>query len=519
MTSDIANTGIISFDYPFIFLCFLIFIPLILLDILSSRKKNKLPENLQKKTYISNILFYLFLTFTIIALSGPRWGIGYGVSEYRRGLDIVFAIDVSRSMDIRDVPGSAVGSQAAMQSRLERGLLIAENTVLTVSGARFAAAIGRNRGYLAVPLTYDTETITAFLESLNNSPMTGRSTNLESLVETAASAFIQSSAARRVIVLISDGEAHSGELRNAINSCIREGIIICSVAVGSEEGRQIPQQADNPQSNMVISRRDSALMRAAAERTGIYIDGNRDDASHSISGYLLSLAQENENHDSRKEQKQRHILFIILALITYSASKFVTRRFRMPFFSIIFITFFFTSCLDGKLILMEANYLNSLGRHSEAEAAYRRALNYDKASAYAEYGLGLTFYSLDDNNTALRRYDNSQKLLENYSNNEHRELRYRNFYNSGIVFFEEEDYHSAAAAFREALRIEPRRIEAKRNLELSLLSITMETNSPERTDERLEQREILFEYIKQEEQQYWRSREWAPEENFIGPDY
>ena len=509
------TSGFISFDSPYILLCFAIFIPLIILDIAGRKKQPKLTHELEKKIRASMFFFRLFLVFAIIALAGPRWGMGYSPSEYRRGIDVVFAIDVSRSMDIRDAQTSTA------QSRLERGLLIARQTITFVPGARYAAAIGRSRGYLAVPLTYDNESALIFLESLDGSAMTGRSTNLESLIEGAISAFQNTSAARKVIILISDGESHSGILRNAVNQCISEGIIVNTIAAGSDEGRQIHEQANNPESPLVVSRRDSVVMRSIADRTGgINIEAEREDAALVLSNHLLSLSQDIEGGSGGREPKQRRTLFIILAIITYGISKFVTRKSdRRRQASLITLILLLTSCTEGKLLLMEANYLHSRNKYEEALVSYMKALNHVDAAPYAEYGIGLTFYLLDQGDDALNRYSDSRKMLEALSENEHRELRYRNYYNSGIVFFEKEDFHSAADAFRDALRADPRRIDAKRNLELSLLSITMESASQNRTDSRQEQREILFDYMREEEQQLWRSREWAPEENYTGPDY
>jgi len=509
----------IIYDYPLVLAAFIIFIPLILLDIIKNsrnEKKQKLPSDLQKKLILSKIFFRMFIAFSIIAIAGPRWGTGYKASEYRRGLDTVFAIDVSRSMDIRDAGNFA--AQAGAVSRLERGLSIAADSAKNVSGARFAAAIGRSRGYLAVPLTYDNEASLSFLESLSGSSMTGRSTNLESLVEAAADAFQSTSPARKVIVLISDGESHSGVLRNALNRCTREGIIVTTVAVGSDEGRPVA----GSQAPGAISRRDTAVMRMAADRTGgVYIDGSRDDAAAALSAHLLSLAQETGAVNSRSESRQRRTLFILLAVFFYGASKFIP---LLPYrkrqaVSIIAIVLFLSSCSEGKLLLMEANYLNSHGRYDEAIVSYYRALNYKDAAPYAEYGLGLSYYLLDESTAALNRYNNSQRILQTLSDSEHRELRFRNYYNSGIIFFENGDFNSAADAFKEALRTDPRKVDAKRNLELSLMSIVMESSRDNRTETRNEAREVIFDYIRQQEQQQWKSREWAPEENFPGPDY
>jgi len=474
--------------------------------------KNKLPKELRKKLRASVFLFCVFAAFAIIAAIGPRWGTGFTAAEYRRGLDTVFAIDISRSMDIRDAQTD--GSQ----SRLERGLAIARESAAAVSGARFAAAIGRGRGYLAIPLTYDSESALTFLNSIDGSSMTGRSTNLESLLEAAADAFQGSSPARKVIVLVSDGESHAGVIRNALNRCVRDGIIVSAVAVGSDEGRPVPDDNHDPLIPAAVSRRDAAVMRTAAERTGgVYIDAGRNDAAASLTSHLLSLAQETGS-GSRSESKQQRALFIILAIIAYGACKAAPLLPRLPLLSMLAVFFIFTSCSKGKLLLIEANYLTSHGRYDEALVSYLKALNYEDSSPYAEYGLGLTFYSLDERKAALKRYENSQKKLEIFRDGEHRELRYRNHYNSGIILFEEGDFHSAAAAFREALRADPGKVEAKRNLELSLMSITMEKSSEQR-EGRQETKEILFEFLQEQEQQQWKSREWSAEEKFTGPDY
>jgi len=264
-------------------------------------------------------------------------------------------------------------------------------------------------------------------------------------------------------------------------------------------------------------------MRNIAERTGgIYIDGSRPDASFSLSSHLASLSAETNPLNKTNEAKLRRSFFIMLALAAYAVSKFVTRNFtprKAKLASIISIILFLSSCTEGKLILMEANYLHSRSRFDEAIISYTKALDHADAAPYAEYGLGLTYYLMDQEDAALNRFNDSQNQLETFPEAEHRELRYRNFYNSGIIYFEKQEYHSAAQAFREALKADPRRTEAKRNLELSILSISIEASSHNNSESRQEQREILFDYLKEEEQQIWRSREWTAEEEYTGPDY
>jgi Ca-activated chloride channel family protein len=180
------------------------------------------------------------------------------------------------------------------------------------------------------------------------------------------------------------------------------------------------------------------------------------------------------------------------------------------------------SRISGKLLIMEANFLASRGRHNEAAMAYLRALGDQDAAPYAEYGLGSAYYALDEDRAALERFADLRQMLETLPLDEHRELRYRLQYNTGVVLFGRGDFPGAAGYFREALRIDPGRIEAKRNLELSLRSIARKNSAGGQAEQRQtesESRAALFDYIRQKETGQWQSRDWGEEEPITGPDY
>jgi Ca-activated chloride channel family protein len=190
----------------------------------------------------------------------------------------------------------------------------------------------------------------------------------------------------------------------------------------------------------------------------------------------------------------------------------------------IFSLFCFASCggISGQLLIMEANFLNTRGKYTEAISSYLKAREYEDAAPYAEYGLGSVYYSLDESRAALERFAASEKILERLSPAVHRELRYRIHYNSGVALFGEGNFSAAAEFFREALQNDPGRIEAKRNLELSLLSLARKTAAEGRTEQRRNESEssaALFEYLRQKEQSQWKSREWGTEEESTGADY
>ena len=308
----------VSFDYPLFLIGLAIFAPLFLADRFSVRRRRiakSLPGNMRARLFATTALFRLSMAFLIVALAGPRWGIGQAAGEYRRAVDVVLAIDVSRSMEVPDGVGEYAGPGAG-PTRLDRGLEIVREAVGGLPGTRFAVAISRGRGVLAVPLTWDGGTVTSFLEALGGSAMTGRGTNLEALVNAAAGAFQPSPPSRRIIVLVSDGEELSGSLRAAVERLRQDEVSVVALALGSADGGTFPGGGET------ISRRDSSVMRMAAAQTGgLYIDGSRPDAATLLAAHLGIAAPGFGAVGGGTERRPRWLAFAVLSLAAFGASK------------------------------------------------------------------------------------------------------------------------------------------------------------------------------------------------------
>jgi Ca-activated chloride channel family protein len=318
-------TNGIFFDNPWILTGAVSIIPLVLSDLLSPLRRRlrvKLPKPVRKKLFASRVFFYLFLAFLIIATAGPRWGAKQAKSEYRRAVDAVIAVDVSKSMLINDIGSTGYDSKSSDEiTRLKQGLTIVREAVTSLPGTRFAVAVSRNRGILAVPLTWDNSAVLAFLDTVDGSSLTGRGTNLESLLDAGAGAFQSTLPSNKVILLVSDGEALSGSIKNALAYCGQNNIAVTPILTGSEEGAPVPGGAV-PGMEEIISRRDAAAMRMAAGQTGgIFIDANREDAANVLISHLRSLAAETESQGSNKSTKERWFVFLVLAIAAYGLSK------------------------------------------------------------------------------------------------------------------------------------------------------------------------------------------------------
>jgi Ca-activated chloride channel family protein len=173
---------------------------------------------------------------------------------------------------------------------------------------------------------------------------------------------------------------------------------------------------------------------------------------------------------------------------------------------------------SGKLLVIEGNFLSSQGRLTEAVDKYTKALEFEDAAPYAQYGLGSVYFSMGEEEAALDRFVQAGNMLDSLPPNLNRELRYRVCYNTGVALFSRGNFSGAADSFRDALRIDGRKTEAKRNLELSILSTARQniTSGGNRDNESIS---ALFEYIRQKELDQWTNREWQPEEDSAEPDY
>jgi Ca-activated chloride channel family protein len=177
------------------------------------------------------------------------------------------------------------------------------------------------------------------------------------------------------------------------------------------------------------------------------------------------------------------------------------------------------------LLVMEGNFFNSRSRYTQAISAYLKALRYPDARPYGELGLATVYAALDEGTVALERLDAAEAALADIPSEAQGELVYRLQYNRGVLQFKEGDYAGAEAAFRQALKTDNSRLEAKRNLELSRIAREREQRrtplSPKvERDPLLDAGGVaLFEYLYKKEQNQWKSREWIEELPPTGPDY
>lgn len=200
----------------------------------------------------------------IIALMGPQWGFEWQ-EVTRRGVDIVFVIDTSRSMLATDVK----------PNRLERTKLAVLDVLPSLRGDRVGLVAFAGTSFLQVPLTLDYSAFAMGLQSLSVDTIPVGGTALAHAIDTAIKAFEPVSSSK-VLVIVSDGEDHVGSLEQALKKTKDAGIVLHTIGIGTGEGELIPITDDygnieylkDKEGRVVKTRLDEETLKNLALGTG-----------------------------------------------------------------------------------------------------------------------------------------------------------------------------------------------------------------------------------------------------------
>jgi Ca-activated chloride channel family protein len=196
-----------------------------------------------------------------LALLGPRIG-ERTVRVFSTGIDVVFLVDVSRSMDARDVP----------PSRLERAKRGAEELLARLApGDRAALAVFGSRGVLLAPLTPDRGALLELLSALDTRLVHPAGSNLGDGMRAALSAFSGADDRPRLVFVLSDGEDPERQGSLGAAEAARAGVRVLAAALGSDLGADVPDHGvplRDGAGRIVRSRRDVGRLGRLAEATG-----------------------------------------------------------------------------------------------------------------------------------------------------------------------------------------------------------------------------------------------------------
>ncbi|MDA8969892.1 VWA domain-containing protein [bacterium] len=277
-----------------------------LLDVLS-------PDRSRFKPNLKLILLSLALLFMVFGLINPKIGTQLETVK-REGVDIVFAIDVSKSMLAEDVA----------PNRLEKSKRLVSALLNQLASDRVGIIAYAAQAVPQLPITTDYSAAKMFLQALNTDMLSSQGTALDSAIDLAATFFDDEDQTNRVIFLISDGEDHSEDAQNAAARAAELGIKIFTFGVGTEKGAPIPLKRNGVvesykkdlEGEVVITKRNAEVLEAIAKATeGAFQDGNQTQAVLDFVSEQLK-AMDKKEFEAKKyvTYKDRFQAFLIGAL-------------------------------------------------------------------------------------------------------------------------------------------------------------------------------------------------------------
>lgn len=169
------------------------------------------------------------LLLALFAVAGPRVG-SREITMKRRGIDLVIALDTSLSMKAQDIPPSRLGkAKREVSAFLDR-----------LDGDRIGLVAFAGDAFLQCPLTLDYGAARMFLEVLDENSVSRPGTNLGKAIVAGLAGFEEGDDKYKAMVLVTDGEDHSGSALEAAQEAGRRGIRVYTIGVGSESGEPIP---------------------------------------------------------------------------------------------------------------------------------------------------------------------------------------------------------------------------------------------------------------------------------------
>lgn len=275
------------------------------------------PSLSRMKTVPKTMLLIAALSLFIVAAARPQWGYEYRTIKQKK-TQIMVVFDISSSMNARD----------STPCRLERGRQEVDELLNIIKGEQIGLVVFSGMSILRCPLTLDHKAFKWFLDSLSTNDIPVYGTDIGRAIQITCAAFTSSEKQEnRCIILVTDGEDHKGNIKQALDEAIREGISIHILGVGEDYGSPIPLSGEGNElkksssGELIISRLNESLLRDIAKETGgIYVHaGLNRPAMAAIynRGIKDQLHGNGLDRSKRKTLKDRFQWFLVVGLVIF----------------------------------------------------------------------------------------------------------------------------------------------------------------------------------------------------------
>ena len=455
------------------------------------------PRIADGRRWIKGLLLAAAVLFAAVALAGPKYGFRW--QEIRQhGVDIIIALDCSRSMTAADIS----------PSRLERAKREVFDLLTMLQGDRVGLVAFAGTAFLQCPLTLDYDAFNLFLNALSPDYLPVGGTDITGALATAADAFDPKSAADKAIILITDGEnTGDGDPVKAAESLKEKEIKLFCIGVGGSDGVPIPEAEGgfkkDKSGQIVLSRLDETTLKKIAVVTG--------------GTYVRSVAGDMDLDAIYTDEIRRTM---DAQTLTSSRKQVWEDRFQWPLalaLACLLAEMLLPVVRKGLVSVMLAVLLvlpaatsqasdTSQGIEAYQAGDYEKALKHfvdaqlhtpDKAESL--YNVANGYYKTGNFDAAVDHY---KKALET----EDKALKQKAEYNLGNAEFRRGDAKAAIEHYKAALALDPDDKMSKENLEFAQKMLEQQQKQQQKSDDQQKDQKDQQQDQKQNQDQQGQSK-------------
>ena len=427
-----------------------------------------LTSNYSSRAYLQKfLLIVLAVGILIMALANLR-SAGSSEKISRNGIDVMIALDVSKSMLAQDIK----------PTRLDRAKQVLSRLVDKLSNDRVGIVVFAGKAYLQMPMTGDHAAAKMYLAAATTETVPTQGTVIGDALKSCYTSFNSKEKKYKAIVLISDGEDHDEGAVKIAAQMAQEGVVIYTVGIGSPQGSTIIDETTNQvktdnQGNTVISKLNEDELRAIAQNgNGKYmLFQNTDAVVDNITSELANMDQRNVTDDSLINYRSFFQYFLLAAFLFLIIEMFISENKRKnylklkPAFTLllIFPGFFVSAQTQNEnLTIKQGNEAYKKGEFAKASDTYGQVVQVNPENATAQFNHGNALYKTDKKEEAINAYDKSISRLNSPAEKSNA------YYNKGVVLQNDKKLPECIEAYKNALKLAPDNEDARQNLQKAL---------------------------------------------------
>lgn len=241
----------------------------------------------------------------------------------RKGIDVMIALDVSKSMLAKD----------ASPNRLEKAKQFVSKLIDKIGNNRVGLIVFAGRAYVSVPLTIDFSALKMNLSTITPASIPTQGTVLGEAIKMARESFNAQDTKYKSIILISDGEDHDENANSEVKKAVEEGIMINTVGIGSVNGspiwdEELQENKKDAEGNEIISKLNEAeLQTIASNGEGIYAQlNNAENTAKTMATQINATEKKSFGDVVFADYTSYFQYFLLLSLLLISIEFFISER-------------------------------------------------------------------------------------------------------------------------------------------------------------------------------------------------